>query len=51
MWNEPTPYRLSQIPNLYETDSVSLRIKLIHLHFLLADSDWYVTEFDGKDTF
>ena len=51
MWNAPTPYRLSQIPKLYETDPVSLRNKLIHLHFFLADSDWYVAEFDGKDTF
>lgn len=51
MWNEPTPYRLSQVPKLYETDSVSLRNKLIYLHFFLADSDWYISEFDREDTF
>lgn len=51
MWNAPTARRLSEIPKLYETDPISIRNKLIHLHFFLTDSDWYVAEFDGDDTF
>lgn len=51
MWNTPTPYRLAQIPKLYETDEVSIEDKLIYLHFFLAGSDWFVAEFDGTETF
>mgnify|MGYP001193211009 CR=1 FL=1 len=51
MWNVPTANRLLQIPKLYETDPVSIRAKLIHLHFFLADCDWYVAEFNGEDIF
>ena len=51
MWNIPRKNRLAEIPKLYETDPVSIRNKLIHLHFFIADCDWYVAEFDGGDTF
>ena len=51
MWNLPSTQRLSKIPKLYQTESVSLQNKLIYLHFFIGGSDWYVSEFDGQDTF
>ena len=51
MWNQPTAQRLANIPDLYETESIALEDKLIHLHFFLLDSDWYVIEHNGTDTF
>ena len=51
MWNIPSKKRLAKIPRLYETEQTPLREKLIHLHFFIGGCDWYVAEFDGKDTF
>ena len=51
MWNTPTEKRLSKIPRLYETEGVELKDKLVYLHFFIGSSDWYITEFDGEDTF
>ena len=51
MWNTPTEKRLKTIPKLYETEGVALKDKLIYLHFFIGNSDWYIAEFDGKDTF
>jgi hypothetical protein len=43
--------RLDRIPRLYETEKVSIKKKLIYLHFFIGSCDWYVAEFDGADTF
>lgn len=51
MWNKPSRARLDKIPRLYTTENVPLQDKLIHLHFFIAGSDWYVCEFDGQDIF
>jgi len=51
MWNVPTKERLAKIPKLYETEEVSLKDKVIHLHFFIAGSDWYIAEYDGHDLF
>ena len=51
MWNEPTKERLARIPKLYETEDIPLREKQIVVHFFLGSADWYVAEFDGRDTF
>ena len=51
MWNTPSKTRLVKIPALYATEHQSLSEKLIYLHFFLGNSDWYVCEFNGKDTF
>ena len=51
MWNEPTQERLARIPSLYQTESIPIRDKLIHLHFFIGGCDWYVTEYDGDDLF
>ena len=51
MWNTPSKERLARIPKLYETEKVPLMEKTIWLHFFLLGCDWFVAEFDGKDTF
>jgi len=47
MWNTPGIERLARMPGLYGTENVPLQEKMIHLHFFIGDSDWYVCEFDG----
>jgi hypothetical protein len=51
MWNEPSKEKLSKIPRMYETENIPLKDKEIHLHFFIFDCDWFIAEFDGKDTF
>ena len=51
MWNVPTAERLLKIPRLYETESIALADKLIHLHFFIGGCDWFIAEFDGLDLF
>lgn len=51
MWNTPSNRRLAQIPALYETESTELQDKKIYLHFFLGGCDWYIAEFNGKNTF
>ncbi len=51
MWNKPSAEVLCNVPKLYETEGVSLKDKIIYLHFFLEGSDWYAAEFDGDDLF
>ena len=51
MWNEPSKERLAKITKLYATENIPLKDKLIYLHFFIADSDWYIAEYDGEDLF
>jgi len=51
MWNEPMKERLDRIPRLYETEDVSIKDKLIWLHFFLAGCDWYVAEISDDTCF
>ena len=51
MWNTPSEDRLSKIPKLYETEHISLKEKLIYLHFFIGGCVWYIAEFDGEDLF
>ena len=51
MWNIPTKERLAKIPRLYETENIPLCEKEIYLHFFLRGCDWYIAEYDQKDTF
>ncbi len=51
MWSTPTQKRLDKIPRLNETDDIPLKDKLIHLHFFIFGSDWYIAEYDGEDLF
>ena len=50
MWNVPGDEELARIPRLYEQDGKG-KNTLIHLHFFMGNSDWFISEFDGKDTF
>lgn len=49
MWNTPTKDDLARIPGLYETESISLRDKLIYLHFFIGGCDWYISEYDREE--
>ena len=51
MYNVPSKEELAKIPKLYSTENIPLKDKIIHMHFFLCDSDWYIAEYDGKDTF
>lgn len=51
MWNEPSKKQLEQIPPLYSTERIETKDKLIYLHLFISDSDWFIAEFDGDDTF
>lgn len=51
MWNEPTKNQLKKCPKLYETVGTPLKEKIIHMHFFVGGSDWYIAEYDGDDTF
>ena len=51
MWNQPSDIELNKIPRLYETENVPAKDKIIWMHFFLGNSDWFICEFDGKDTF
>lgn len=49
MWNVPNEKRLAKIPCNPEVQAIL--DKLVYLHFFIGGCDWYVTEFDGKDSF
>ena len=49
MWNAPSKKQLAKLPKLYETESVPLKDKIIHLHFFIGGCDWYIAEFDTDD--
>lgn len=49
MWNEPTEEELKTLPDLYETENVSLEKKIIHMHFFIGGCDWYVSEYGLSD--
>ena len=51
MWNEPSKKRLASIPRLYETESITIKDKINHLHFFIGGSDRFIAEFDGDDIF
>ena len=51
MENEPIKEQLTGIPKLYETDHIQMKDKIIHLHFAFGTCDWFIAEFDGRDTF
>ena len=51
MWNEPTNDQLARIPELYETEETPLKEKMIHMHFFIGGSDWFIAEYDREDIF
>jgi len=51
MWHTPSQKKLDAIPRLYETENIPVEDQLIHLHFYIFGSDWFVCEYDGSDLF
>ena len=51
MWCLPTKKHLEKLPPLYSTEMVKTKDKKIKMHFFIGSADWYITEFDGDDTF
>ncbi len=51
MWNKPQKAQLKTVPALYQTEEMPLKDKTIYFHFFIGNCDWYVSEFDGEDTF
>ena len=49
MWNKPTEEELSKIPPFYATENIDCPDKIIHMHFFIGSSDWYVSEFDSEN--
>ena len=49
MWNPPKQEDLLHLPELYETEKVPLKEKIIYLHFFIGGFDWYITEYDGDE--
>lgn len=51
MWNTPTEARLNKLPKIYDQSCMPIKDQTVHLHFFYGGSDWYVTEYDGFDSF
>ena len=51
MWNKPGRQTLNSLPKLYSTEEIPLEEKLIQLHFYIGNTDFYIIEYDGKNTF
>jgi len=49
VWCKPTEKQLAKIPELYSGELISLEEKVIHMHFFMGGSDWYVTEYNPKE--
>ena len=49
MWNLEQA-NLSEVPKLYANEDIPLKETVVHLHFFISGCDWFITEFDGKET-
>ncbi|WP_020585838.1 DUF2958 domain-containing protein [Desulfobacter curvatus] len=50
MHNTPTEAQLATIPGLYQTEHIPTQDKIIHAHFYLGESHWFIAEYDHVDT-
>ena len=48
MQNEPAVDVLSAMPGFYETEDTELDDKIIHHHFFVGSSHWYIAEYDPE---
>lgn len=44
----PSPETWTQIPAVYETNSIPFEQKVLHLHYFLGSYDWWVAEVDHE---
>ena len=51
MFNKPAAAQLASIPRLYQTEDIPLKQKLVHFHFFIGGTDFFICEYDGTDTF
>lgn len=49
MWCKPTEKQLSKIPGMYSGEAIPFEEKVIHMHFFMGGSDWYVTEYSAEE--
>lgn len=42
----PPPNVLASVPALYDTEHIPAEDKAIHLHYFVADCDWWIAELD-----
>ncbi len=50
MINEPLSEQLAVIPKLYETEHIPHEDKIVYVHFHIAQSHFFIVEFDQVDT-
>lgn len=50
MWNEPTKEQLAKdIPaRLYSNEVIPMAEHVVHAHFFMGGSDWWITEYDPE---
>jgi len=51
MWNTPSQEQLANIPPLGSQAKVKPEDVMIYLHFFMGDFNWWISEYDGQDTF
>jgi ribosomal protein S27E len=51
MFNKPSASQLASLPQLYQTEDIQLKDKLVYLHFFIGGTDFYICEYNGTDTF
>ena len=49
MQNKPSASVLAELPRLYSTDDTEVDDKIIHAHFYIGTSHWYVAEYDPDE--
>ena len=49
MWNKPSSEELLKISEFYSTEAVSLKEKMIYLHFSIGECDWFAAEYDPEN--
>ena len=50
MWNKPSSEELLKMPALYSSENVSLKEKMIYMHFFIGGCDWYGAEYDPQES-
>ena len=48
MWNTPTDEMLQALPTIVELDDIPVGEQIVHLHFYMANLEWYITAYDPK---
>jgi len=49
MWNPISKNELKNVPDLYSSENVSCKDKLIYLHFFIGGCDWWIAEISHEN--